>query len=226
MDAKKRLLVLRDRWTGCTRCGLSKLRGSNPVVFGAGPYNADYLIITEAPSEKDVEQNLTLSGDEGMLFEDIMVDAGIDPARRVFRTSLVACRPYVVLPATEDTPERIQDRTPDKTEVEACSARITEIIYLVDPRLIIALGDGPWKTLIPTKHREGKTTITNAAGSIFSTYIPGRLRAVRYPVLALLPPKQLIANPSPADHAPMATTKYALEHAERYIQHLKEDERT
>lgn len=226
MDAQKKLRVLRDKWLGCTKCTLAKLRGDAEIVFGAGPYNADFLVLTEAPTEDDVQDGVLLSGEEGFLVEDMLKKASIDPVRDVFRISLVACRPYVVLPATEDTPERTQGRTPDKTEMEACWPRLEETIYLVDPRIIIAMGAEPWKALVSTKHRGSHTKISTAAGELFDTWVAGRLRSVRYPVLATFSSKQLVANPSAAAHGPIATTIEAFMKASQYVNYLKKEEST
>lgn len=224
MDAQKSLRVLRDKWAGCTKCSLAQHRGSASVIFGAGHFRADFLLIVDSPTADDISDGLLLSGESGQLVEDMLAQAGIDPAKNVFRTSLVGCRPFIVLPATDDTPERQQDRTPDKTEVEACSPRVLESIYLVDPRIIITMGDGPWKSLVPPKSRNKRNTIAQAAGELFDTEIPGRLRSVRYPVLATLSPAQIVANPSQAAHGPITTTIEAFMRARLYVETLKKDE--
>jgi len=224
MDAQNRLRVLRDKWMGCTKCSLSKIRNNASIVFGAGPYNADFLVLTDSPTKEDIQTGVTLSGDAGQLVEDMLDKAGIDPLREVFRTSLVACRPYVILPATDNTPEREQERRPDKTEIAACLPRVHEIIYLVDPRIIIAMGDDPWKVLVSTKNRGPHKTISTAAGELFDAWLPGRLRPIRYPVLATVSPKQLIANPSAAAHGPIATTIEAFMKAATYVRMIKKEE--
>lgn len=224
MDAQKKLRVLRDKWVGCTKCSLSKLRSNASIVFGNGPYNADFLLLMDAPTIDDVEQGVLLCGEVGQLVSDMLEKADIDPIKEVFQTSLVGCRPFSVIPATEDTPERQQDRGPDKSEIDTCWPRIQEIIYLVDPRIIIAMGDEAWKALVTTKSRGPHTTISSAAGELFDTWIPGRLRQVRYPVLATLAPKHLIQNPSVAAHGPIATTIEAFMKASRYVNLLKKDE--
>jgi uracil-DNA glycosylase family 4 len=224
MDAQKKLRVLRDKWSGCTKCTLAKLRGNADIIFGAGPFDADFLILTEGPTEEDVYDGVLLSGAEGSLVEGMLEKAEIDPVKNVFRTSLVACRPYVILPATDTEAARTQGRSPDKTEIEACWPRLEEIIYLVDPRIIIAMGADPWKTLVDPKHRGTHTKVTTAAGELFDTWIAGRLRQVRYPVLATLSPKQLIANPSSAAHGPISTTIEAFMKASRYVSLLKKEE--
>lgn len=225
MDPRKKLTVLRDQWKDCTRCGLSKLREHHAVVFGAGSYNADFLLITESPTDTDVIDSLTLTGPEGRLVEDMLNEASIDPVNNVFRTSLVGCRAYTIIPATDEMEARVQDRGPDKVEVESCHPRLMEIIYLVDPRLIITMGEEPWKALIPAKNRGSTNTIARAAGNLFEAFVPGRVRMVRYPVMATLSPKQLVSNPSTAQHAPIATTMAAFLKAYQYVEFLKEEEK-
>jgi uracil-DNA glycosylase family 4 len=226
MNAQKKLRVLRDAWSGCTKCSLAKLREGTPPLFGAGPAKSDFLLLVEAPLKEDTEEGVILGSVGGRLIEDLLIEAGIDPVKNVFRTSIVACRPYVVLPATEDMEERIQDRSADKSEADACFPRVQEIIYLVDPYLIIAMGDTPWKMLVSTKARGHATTAVTAAGNLYETQIPGRVRPLRYPVLATLSPAQLVANPAASEHGPIATTLAAFMRAAKYVNTVKKEERT
>lgn len=223
-DVARKLTVLQDQWDGCTQCELSELRPGKHIVFGAGPANADILLLSDAPTEGAANAGMPLVGELGEVFDEVLEASGIDP-RRVFRLTLVGCRPYVVIPATEVEEEHIRDRTPRKEEIQACWPRVSEIIYLVDPRIIVAMGDTAWKTLVPTKDRaRNMTTIAKAQDTLFSTTIPGRIRPVTYPVMAVLSPKQLVANPSAADHGPIATTAKALNRVARYVSWIKRNE--
>lgn len=224
MDAVHKLRVLRDGWRGCTRCGLAKLRGDSRVVFGSGNAGADILLVLPPPTLDDVNQGMGLSDEAGRLLEDLLLEAGIDPAKDIFRTNVVGCRPYVVIPATDDFPERIQDRKVVKEEISACSPRVEEIIYMVDPRLIIAAGEEAWDSLVIPKVRAPDNTITAAAGKLYYTHIPGKLRAVRYPVMAIEAPLKLTANPSSAKHGPISTTLKYLMNAKKYIDLINKDE--
>lgn len=219
MDAQKKLLELRDRWQGCAKCGLAKTRARDTIVFGSGPSNADILVIAEAPTEDDEQLGVLLSDDAGQLIEELLEKAGIKPSE-AFITSLVGCRPFAVIPATEDSPERTQDREPTKEEINACKPRLHEIIYLVDPYLIIAMGKAAWMAVV--KDRAKHTAINSAAGELFEAWVPGRLRSVRYPVIATLPPKVLMANPSVAVHGPITTTLEAFTKAAHYVRLAKE----
>jgi len=223
LNTATKLKVLRDKWIGCTKCGLCKLRQSPDIVFGSGPYDADFLLLTDAPGEYDVECGTLLMGEEGQLVEDMLSKSNINPSK-IFRVSVVGCRPYVVVPETENSPERIQDRSPRKEEIDACWTRVQEIIYLVDPRIIIAMGDEAFRALVHVKSRSRHKSTSTAVGDLFDAWVPGRLRAVRYPVIATLSPRQLVANPSAAAHGPIATTLDAFMKASKYVSTIKKEE--
>ncbi len=225
MDALKSLEVLRDSWIKCERCGLAaSRRKKESPLFGVGSHNAHFLVVMDAPSEDDMLLGEYLSDEAGHLVIDLLKEAGIKE-EDVFFTTVVGCRPFTVVPATEESEAREQTRDPAKEEVAACSPRLNEIIYLVDPRLIIAMGDLPWKTLVLPKDRHKYTTISAAAGEIFDTWVRGRADMVRYPVLATVSGKQIIKDPSSAVHGPLAATLASLTKAGKYVNHLLEDEK-
>ena len=129
-----------------------------------------------------------------------------------------------MLPPIDDQPEQIRDRDPSTEEVDECRPRLDALIYALDPRLIFAVGQVAWKTLVKPKDRGGHNVLSDAAGELTSTYVMGKVRPVRYAVMPLLPPKQIIANPTSADHGPIATTLEALIRARTYVNMLKKDE--
>ncbi len=224
-DPAKRLAVLQEEWHGCDLCELADIRKGDHIVFGAGPSNADILILSAAPDFEEMSLARPLAGDMGDLLDSVLKKAGIKP-NTVFRMTLVGCRPYVLIPESDQEEEKIQDREPNKYEIAACKPRVNEIIYTVDPRLIVALGEVPWKVLVDNKQRGKKySTITKAQGVFFKTTIQGRVRPVTYPVLATLSLKRLMSNPGKAPHDPIATTTQALREAARYLGWLKRNEK-
>lgn len=225
MSKTSSLRMLKEEWADCDLCSLVQLRNGAQPVFGTGKASADILIVTDAPSASDVWEGSSLTGEIGEAFRTVCAAAGID-FKTLFRTSLVACRPFVTIPATEDDRERDQDRRPAKAEIDACTPRLLELIYHIDPRLIITAGFGSFKALVKTKDRgRDSTTIGKAQGKLCDAYIPGRVYPIRYPVLALLPPEQMLNNPSTATHGPIATTTEALHGAARYLRWLKQNEK-
>jgi uracil-DNA glycosylase family 4 len=221
MSKKKKLEVIRETWGDCHRCSLRATHPSPEIVFGAGVPEADFLIVTEAPSAEDVLEGAILTGEEGEVFFTVVRAAGIDP-QRVYRTALVGCRSYAVIPATELEEERVVDTSPPKEAVATCRARLDQIIYAVDPRIILTLGPLAYSTLVRPKDRgSDDNTLAKAQGKLFYTHIQGRVRTLRYPVLPLLSPAQMLSNPSGADHGPIAVTTKALNRAGRYVSRLR-----
>lgn len=216
----EKLLELCDSWEGCTKCGLHKTR--KQILFGAGPSDAEIMLVVDAPTREDDLDGALLSGEDGYLLEDLLEQTGV-ALRSVFVTPVVACSPFIEVPATEETKAYVQDRDPALEEVAACRPRLTETIYLVDPVLIIAIGETAWKTLVTPKDRGTRNTLARASGDIFVTRIPGRYRPIDYPVLAALPPKTIIANPSNAKHAPMALLLSTLAKAQYYVEELNKE---
>lgn len=224
MDPKAALTNLRKEWKGCTRCGLSSIRGEDElVVLGGGALRPDYLFVYDAPEDVDMQTGTPLMGRYGEIL-NTLIDKAAYPEGSFAAAPLVGCRPYTVLPAIDDQPEQIRDRDPSTEEVETCSTRVSSIIYATDPRLIFAVGTAAWKGLVKPKDRGGHNTLSDAAGELTHTYVTGKLRTIRYAVMPLLPPKQIVANPTSAEHGPIATTIEALIRAKTYVSMLKKDE--
>jgi DNA polymerase len=130
------------------------------VVYGVGDPNADLMFIGEAPGFHEDKQGEPFVGAAGQLLNRMLAEVEI--ARdRVYINNVILCRP----PGNRD---------PLPDEVEACTPWLTERIDLIDPSLIVTLGNWatrfvlgpqvsisrvrgqrfPWKgrTVIPTFH--------------------------------------------------------------------------
>lgn len=224
MDPKQRLGELKVEWAGCTKCHLSKLRHrSQDMVFGQGSSTADVVVVTDAPTRHDMANGGVLSTEDGALIQSIFQDAGA-PLNKIYVTSVVGCHPYIILPATESTPEERRPREPEKQEIEACRPRLTSIIYTVDPRIIVALGVVAWKALVPAKNRLRDRTAQEIAGELYEAMIPGVHCEIPYPVLGLLSAKQIHDNPSTALHGPVASSVVAMRNVTAYVNYLKAQE--
>ncbi len=223
MDAKKRLQTLKEDWQDCRACDLGKLRpNSHCSVFGSGEHNADVMIITDAPTAADMGNGGVLTTADGVALQAIIKEAGL-PLKRVYVTSLVGCYPYVVLPATDTEPETKRPRSPNKTEIQACQDRLHKMVYAVDPRLIVALGETVWHALVPSSKR-AERTIADAAGVLYTMPVKGQAYTIEYPVLAVLSIKQIIGNPSTAVHGPTTATTVFIHDALKYVNWLKAKE--
>ncbi len=142
----------------CVRCRLSQ--GRTQVVYGVGDPNADLMFIGEAPGFHEDKQGEPFVGAAGQLLNRMLADVEI-PRERVYINNVILCRP----PGNRD---------PLPDEVEACMPWLTERIELIDPSVIVTLGNWatrfvlgpqvsisrvrgqrfPWKgrTVIPTFH--------------------------------------------------------------------------
>ena len=109
----------------CTRCRLSA--GRTNVVFADGNPDADLMFIGEGPGFHEDRQGLPFVGAAGQLLNRLLGEIGL---RRedVRITNIVLCRP----PGNRD---------PRPDEIEACKPFLVEHVRLVDPRVIVTLGN-------------------------------------------------------------------------------------
>lgn len=226
MDAKRQLAVLTEQWDGCTKCKIHETRGRNEkIVIGGGAAPADFLFVYDTPEAEDMLAGAPMSGRYGGILADLLVDADM-PARSFALTPLVGCRPFIVLPAVEDKPAQIRDREADSEEREACAPRLNGVIYAVDPQLIFAVGKNAWEALVRPKDRDGERDFAKAVGKLFYTYVQGRIHTLRYPVLVIPHPRDVVANPSSARHGPIIVATETLIRGKKYVATLTKETRT
>jgi len=141
MNKVQKLQETQEAWTDCTRCGLCQPEGRvrRQVVFGEGNPNAQVLIVGDAPSKEDEMAGQPFKGRVGELVDSLLHYIG-SSRRDVYLTNVVGCR------ATEINNPK-QDRKPANDEIKACSARLQRIIEVVDPFVVLLLGDVAFKTL-------------------------------------------------------------------------------
>ena len=112
----------------CVRCRLSE--GRTQVVYGVGDPNADLMFIGEAPGFHEDKQGEPFVGAAGQLLNRMLAEVEI-PRERVYINNVILCRP----PGNRD---------PLPDEIEACTPWLTERIELIDPSVIVTLGN--WAT--------------------------------------------------------------------------------
>ncbi len=116
----------------CERCPqLAAAR--TQVVFGAGNADADLLFVGEAPGQKEDEQGVPFVGAAGKLLSELLAEVGI--ARDdVFIANVLKCRPP-------------QNRNPEPEEIERCSPWLWRQIELIQPTVVVTLGNFATKLL-------------------------------------------------------------------------------
>ena len=109
----------------CTKCRLANSR--TQVVFGVGSPQADVMFIGEGPGYHEDQQGVPFVGAAGQLLTTMLGEIGL---RRedVYICNVLKCRP----PGNRD---------PLPDEVESCTPYLQGQIALVDPKVIVTLGN-------------------------------------------------------------------------------------
>ncbi|MDO5115416.1 MAG: uracil-DNA glycosylase [Synergistaceae bacterium] len=118
----------------CRGCALAESRLK--VVFGDGDPNSRLLFIGEGPGADEDEQGIPFVGKAGQLLTQILTAAGID-RREVYITNIVKCRPP-------------GNRVPTPAECVACDRHLQTQIMLINPALIVLLGNTPARWILQT----------------------------------------------------------------------------
>jgi len=190
MDADikyERMVALREKWTECERCTLCDPPGRTRlnVVFGSGNVDADLVIIGEAAGDKEDRTGEPFAGRAGELFDKFMETFNIHRSE-VFILNLVGCRP-----TKADDPNK--NRAPLKDEIAACLPRVHAILDIVDPLVILLLGNYAMKAL--TKEKRGITTIARHPHKPrLEVTTPGRFIPVTRVGYATFHPSYLLRN--------------------------------
>lgn len=130
----------------CTACALAE--GRTQVVFGAGSPDADVLIVGEAPGQQEDEQGIPFVGRSGQLLVKLLGEVDLQ-REDVYITNVAKCRP----PANRD---------PRPDEIDACKGYLVRQIELIDPTVVITLGNFSTKLLLRTT-----TGITRMRGTAY-----------------------------------------------------------
>jgi uracil-DNA glycosylase family 4 len=124
---------LRVTASTCTLCPLSK--GRTQVVFGVGSPGADLLFVGEGPGREEDLAGEPFVGRSGKLLDRLMwEEIGLTRAE-CYIANVVKCRPP-------------QNRDPAPKEIEACRPYLEEQITLIDPTVIVTLGNFATKLLL------------------------------------------------------------------------------
>jgi uracil-DNA glycosylase family 4 len=109
----------------CTKCRLSA--GRTQVVFGDGTGRSGIMFIGEGPGYHEDVQGLPFVGAAGQLLNRLLGEIGFS-REDVRIVNVVMCRP----PGNRD---------PLPDEIESCKPWLQEQIQLIDPRVIVTLGN-------------------------------------------------------------------------------------
>jgi DNA polymerase len=125
---------VREQALGCTRCPLAGTR--TQVVFGVGNPEAALMFVGEGPGEHEDRLGEPFVGASGNLLTRLIEDIG-ESRQTVYIANVVKCRP----PGNRD---------PRPEEITACRPWLEQQLELIDPRVVVTLGNFAMKLLLAT----------------------------------------------------------------------------
>jgi len=193
LPLQKRLLArLSHEVSSCRRCDLCKER-TQPVL-GEGPPDAALMFVGEGPGEDEDRSGNPFVGRAGRLLDKILEAAQID-RKGVYITNVVKCRPP-------------KNRTPMVEETMVCQRFLEAQIAVINPRIIVCLGNTPMKWFLGTS--EG---ITKLRGQWFSWK--------GIDIMPMFHPSYLLRNESRKKNSPKALTWRDILEVRRRLDELK-----
>ncbi len=165
--------ALRLEALSCVRCPLASSR--TQVVFGVGDPEADLMFVGEGPGREEDLAGEPFVGRSGKLLDRLVhEELGLDRSR-IYIANVVKCRP----------PE---NRDPAPAEIEACRPYLEAQIELIDPAVVVTLGNFAARLLLGTT--EG---IRSLRGRPYP-YRRGQLVPTYHPAFALRSGGQVVAE--------------------------------
>jgi uracil-DNA glycosylase family 4 len=146
--------------SGCTMCSLASTR--TQVVFSRGDPSADLVFVGEAPGRDEDLQGEPFVGKSGQLLDRLVrEEVGLD-RDRFYVMNTLKCRP----PGNRD---------PKPEEIAACSGWFDRQLALLQPKVIVTLGNFATRVLLQTK--DGITKLRGRSypyrgGVLIPTYHP------------------------------------------------------
>jgi DNA polymerase len=139
---------LRAAALSCTACRLCEQR--TQVVFGMGDPRADLMFVGEGPGAEEDARGLPFVGRSGKLLDRLMAEEMGLTRESAYIANVVKCRP----------PE---NRDPRPDEIAACRPFLEQQIELIDPKVLVTLGNFASKLLLGTT-----TGITRLRGRAYA----------------------------------------------------------
>jgi DNA polymerase len=140
----------------CQKCPLHSQ--ATKAVFGDGPSNAKIMLIGEAPGKNEDLAGLPFVGRAGELLTELLTAAGIN-RREVYITNVIKHRPP-------------NNRDPTPNEVSACKPYLDQQINLINPEIIVPLGNHALEFVT------GSKGITSMHGKLLNKNIAGKSRKI------------------------------------------------
>ncbi|MDP3989837.1 MAG: uracil-DNA glycosylase [archaeon] len=142
--------TLKEKYKDCSKCS-SLCQSRSQVVFGSGNPQAEIIFIGEAPGATEDKNGIPFCGMSGKILQELLATIGLT-RDDIFITNTILCRPE-------------NNRNPSKEEVENCRERLDKLIEIMQPKVIVTIGN------FATERILNKKGITTLRGKIIVTRI-------------------------------------------------------
>ena len=126
LEREEELAGLAVRASACQLCP-QLVESRSQVVFGAGNASAQLMFVGEAPGASEDREGVPFVGASGKLLDTLLEEIGLS-RQEVFIANVLKCRP----------PE---NRDPRPDEVANCSPWLEAQLAVVEPALVVTLGN-------------------------------------------------------------------------------------
>ncbi|MBI5798245.1 uracil-DNA glycosylase [Candidatus Woesearchaeota archaeon] len=141
------LQELKQEYQQCKKCP-SLCTSRTQVVFGSGNQDSKILFIGEAPGANEDKQGIPFCGMSGQILNELLQSVNLK-RENIFITNTILCRPE-------------SNRNPSTEEVKNCSERLDKLIHILQPKVIVTIGNFATDRIIKKKG------ITSIHGKVFS----------------------------------------------------------
>ncbi|MAG08309.1 uracil-DNA glycosylase [Candidatus Woesearchaeota archaeon] len=150
MEKSRRVARLKEKYNKCLECEVLVKNRTN-IVFGVGdPDTCKVVIIGEAPGMNEDIKMEPFVGRSGQILDSLLADIGLK-REGVYITNTILCRPP-------------NNRNPNRGELNNCRKRLDMQIKLLDPRVVITLGNFASRYMLDTN--DGITEIHGKAHEV------------------------------------------------------------
>lgn len=135
MTKSLNLKIIENIVNSCQKCELHK--NISNYVFDRGNPNSYITIIGEGAGEVEDQKGIPFVGPSGQLLDQALTELGIDPNNDVYVCNIIKCRPP-------------NNRTPTEEEINCCIDYLEQQLKIVQPKIIITLGNVATQTITNT----------------------------------------------------------------------------
>ena len=133
MDKKIELETLKGEVSCCTKCP-ELVANRTQTVFADGSYDADLMLVGEAPGYWEDQKGIPFVGDAGQLLTNILKACGFS-RQDVYIANILKCNPP-------------GNRNPTEQESNNCRIFLDKQIDIVKPKYLLLLGSIASKALL------------------------------------------------------------------------------